>query len=267
MRRFVIVTSTLNGARFIRETLASIDRQTYSEWVHLVVDAGSSDGTLEIVRESIQHQPRRQLLIAPKTGLYEAIFLGFATLEGAPEDICFWLNADDLLAPWALATAAEAFSETGVEWITGLPAQWDVQGRLRGVLPLGWHPRRLIRMGLFTPDGLGTIQQESTFFSRRLLELLPHEAQQRICMTKLAGDFLLWRAFAETHSLVTVPTVLSGFRKHDANASVLGRGRYMEEIKASGIFVPPPFIGRILRMIYRATAPLVILLKARRRLI
>lgn len=266
MRRFLVVTPVFNGARFIRATLDSIDAQTYSNWSHMVVDGGSTDGTLDIVRESIAREPRRRLLSGPDQGLYDAVFKGFETLGGEPGDICFWINADDMIAPWAFATMVQAFEEARVDWMTALPAQWDAEGRLRGVLPLGWHPRRLIRAGLFTPQGLGAIQQESTFFTRDLLDRLPEKTRADIRKTKLAGDFLLWRAFAAFTSLQTIPTVVSGFRKHDENASVTGQELYMAEIRAAGTRCPPAALGRLLRAIYRVTAPVVILAKARRRL-
>jgi glycosyltransferase involved in cell wall biosynthesis len=266
MRRFLVVTPVFNGARFIRATLDSIDAQTCDNWVHVVVDGGSTDGTLDIVRESIAQEPRRQLLTGPDQGLYDAVFKGFEALGGAPGDICFWINADDMLAPWAFATMAQAFEETGADWMTALPAQWDAEGRLRGVMPLGWHPRSLIRAGLFTPLGLGAIQQESTFFTRALLDRLPQHTRAAIRKTKLAGDFLLWRAFAEFAALQTVPAMVSGFRNHGGNASVTGQTLYMDEIRNAGVFVPPAAVGRLLRAIYRVAAPVVILAKARRRL-
>lgn len=266
MRRFLVVTPVFNGARFIRATLDSIDAQTYSNWSHMVVDGGSTDGTLDIVRDTITREPRRQLLTGPDDGLYDAVLKGFDTLGGEAQDICFWINADDMLAPWAFATMAQAFEESGADWMTALPAQWDADGRLRGVMPLGWHPQSLIRAGLFTPLGLGAIQQESTFFTRALLDRLPQNTRAAIRKTKLAGDFLLWRAFAAFTPLQTVPTVVSGFRNHGGNASVTGRELYMAEIRAAGTRCPPAGLGRLLRAIYRVAAPLVILAKARRRL-
>src|ERR1700742_1505171 len=129
MRRFLVVTPVLNGAHYIRQTLASIDAQTHDQWRHAVVDAGSTDGTLEIVRESAAREPRRSLLTGPDRGLYDGVFKGFEALGGTPDDICFWINSDDMVAPWAFATMAQAFDETGADWMTALPAQWDDKGR------------------------------------------------------------------------------------------------------------------------------------------
>ena len=266
MRRFLVVTPVLNGARYIRQTLASIDAQTHDQWLHMVVDAGSIDGTLDIVRESVAREPRRSLLTGPDHGLYDGIFKGFEALGGDPADICFWINADDMVAPWAFATIAQAFDETGADWITSLPSEWDGEGRLRAVQPLGWYPRSLIRTGLFHPRALQPIQQESTFFTRRLLNQLPSNTQAVIRKMKLAGDFMLWRAFSDFTPLETVPTMVSGFRRHAANASVTGFDRYLAEARIAGAKVPPMILARILRAAYIAITPLIVMAKVRRRL-
>ena len=266
MRRFLVVTPVFNGALYIRQTLASIDAQTHRDWRHLVVDAGSTDGTQDIVRESMTRETRRTLLTGPDRGLYDGIFKGFDAMGGEAEDICFWINADDMVAPWAFATVAQAFDETRAEWITTLPGEWDADGRLRAVMPLGWHPRRLIRAGLFHPRALRAIQQESTFFKRGLLNRLSAPTISAIRDTKLAGDFMLWRAFAEFAPLETLPSAVSGFRRHGGNASVTGLDRYIAEVKASGAPVPPVLMARLMRALYMAITPLVIMGKARRRL-
>jgi glycosyltransferase involved in cell wall biosynthesis len=266
MRRFLVVTPVLNGARYIRQALASIDAQTHDQWLHVVVDGGSVDGTLEIVGESIAREPRRRLLTGSDLGLYDGVFKGFDALSGEPADICFWINADDMVASWAFATIAQAFDETGADWITALPSEWDNTGCLRAVLPLGWYPRTLIRAGLFHPGALQPIQQESTFFTRRLLDRLPSDTVAMIRNSKLAGDFMLWRAFARFAPLATVPTMVSGFRRHEANASVTGLDRYIAEARLAGAKVPPLFLARLLRLGYMAIAPLIIMAKARQRL-
>jgi glycosyltransferase involved in cell wall biosynthesis len=256
MRRFFVVTPVLNGERFIEATLASVDAQTWPEWTHYVVDGGSGDRTVEIVQRSLERQPRRRLLCGPDRGMYDGVLKGFAQARAdgcAPDDVVLWLNADDMLAPWAFATLAQAY-DAGADWVTALPGQWDAGGRLVLVQPSAWYPRLLIRQGLFTGRGLGWIQQESTSFTRRLLDRAAPEALSAIRGTKMAGDFLLWREFARHARLVAIPTVLGGFRAHGGNASVTGLDRYYREIAQAGIFVPPALVGRLMRMLYRLVA-------------
>jgi glycosyltransferase involved in cell wall biosynthesis len=267
MRRCVIVTSVLNGARYLEATLASVDAQTHGDWVHYIVDGGSIDGSQEIARRATEGEPRRRLITGPDRGMYDGIFKGFDQARadrGAPDDVCLWLNADDLLAPWALATMTEAFVAWDADWLTALPAQWDAEGRMVSVQPYAWYPRSLVRAGLFSGRGLGWIQQESTFFTRRLLDLVPSEHLDAIRVTRMAGDFLLWREFARHRPLLTLPTVIGGFRNHGGNASVQGLDTYYAELRQAGVILPPAPLGRLARGLYLPAAALATAWRARR---
>ena len=258
MPSIVIVTPVLNGARFINETLSCISNQSDSDWVHYVVDGGSSDGTQEIIRSSMTNEPRRRLIEARDRGMYDAVFNGFDRARadgfGDPASICLWLNSDDLLMPWALAILRAGFARSGADWMTSLPGFWDVEGRLQMILPYAWYPRALIRLGLFQDGALGFIQQESSFFTRKLLDTVSAETIEAIRSSRLAGDFMLWRAFARTTGPLPLPMPLSGFRGHGANASVTQMDRYYAEMAASGARIVPRPLGRVLRWLFRPFA-------------
>ena len=68
-RHVFIVTPVLNGEKYLSATLASIDAQSFSAWTHFVVDGGSSDGTVELVRRSMEKEPRRRLIQGQDRGL------------------------------------------------------------------------------------------------------------------------------------------------------------------------------------------------------
>jgi glycosyltransferase involved in cell wall biosynthesis len=269
MTRFVVITPVLNAATYVAATLDSVLSQTDSDWVHYIIDGGSTDGTLELVTQAAAEEPRRRIVTGRDKGLYDALFKGFehASADGINDasTICVWLNADDLLMPWAFVTLRHAFEETGAEWITALPALWDKEGRLVVVQPYNWYPRRLIRAGQFHGRSLGFIQQESTFFTRGLLSRLPDSTVETIRNTKLAGDFLLWREFASHTALVSIVATVAGFRNHGANASVTQFARYFDEVRDAGVRVPPTWLGRILRLIYSPLAMLAVARNYRRR--
>lgn len=267
MRRCVIVTSVLNGARYLEATLKSVDAQTYPNWVHYVVDGGSTDTTLEIVAKSAAAEPRRRLITGPDRGMYDGIFKGFDRANqdrSAGDDIYFWLNADDLIAPWGLATMVHYFNSLNADWLTGFPGQWDAQGRLVSVYPIAWYPQSLIRAGLFNGSALGWIQQESTFFTRRLFDLVPARRLEQIRAAKLAGDFMLWREFARHRPLLTVPTAIGGFRNHGGNASIRKQDSYYRELRQEGAVVLPAPLGRLARAAYWLVAALLTASRARR---
>jgi glycosyltransferase involved in cell wall biosynthesis len=262
MTRFVVVTPVLNAVSYIADTLESVRGQTDSDWIHYIVDGGSTDGTLDLLAQAALVDPRRRVITGRDNGLYDALFKGFehAAADGFRDTgmICVWLNADDLLMPWAFATLRHVFDRTNAEWITALPTLWDKEGRQVVVRPYNWYPRRLVRAGQFHSRSLGFIQQESTFFTRGLLSRLPASTVDTIRETKLAGDFLLWREFAGHTALLSIVATVAGFRNHGANASVTQLSRYFDEIKQSGVWIPPEWLGRVLRIVYRPLALLAV---------
>ena len=88
-----VITACYNSARTIADTLRSVSRQTYRDMEHIVVDGGSTDGTLDIVgahRGSIA-----KLIAGPDKGIYDALNKGLAQSSG---DIVGFLHADDVYA-------------------------------------------------------------------------------------------------------------------------------------------------------------------------
>ncbi len=237
--KFSIVTTVLNGATFIAETVRSVQRQSHTDWDYVIVDAGSTDGTLEIVEELIEGDDRITLKQSAGVGMYEAILTELAAAEG---DMLAWINADDFYTPWAFKRVAQHCAlRNGQDWVTGLPAAWDAAGMLKLVRPQGAHPRRLIRAGWFHRDLLGFLQQESMFFSGQLFAKLSKRDLGEILSLRLAGDYALWRRFAQHSNLETLPSVLGGFRVHDGNRSVIEADTYMDEVRREGaLFLPWP---------------------------
>jgi hypothetical protein len=100
-----IVTPTLNQGRFIEATIRSIKCQTYARVEHIVVDGGSTDATLEILR---RHEDTYELrwLSEPDAGMYDAVNKGMRQAQG---EILAYLNSDDLYFPWTVDTVVEHF--------------------------------------------------------------------------------------------------------------------------------------------------------------
>lgn len=102
--RISIITPCLNRARFIREAVESVLAQEYPILEHIVVDGGSTDGTLEILQE----YSHLRLISEPDGGMYDAINKG---LELAQGEVIGLLNSDDLYAPGSLHQVAKAFAQ------------------------------------------------------------------------------------------------------------------------------------------------------------
>lgn len=86
-----IITSTLNSEKTIAYTLNSVFNQVYKNYEHIIVDGGSTDKTLEIIK---QHKIKNKIIIKKKTSIYEAINLGIKSANG---DYVLVLNSDDIL--------------------------------------------------------------------------------------------------------------------------------------------------------------------------
>jgi glycosyltransferase involved in cell wall biosynthesis len=98
-----IVTPCLNGARYIEETIASVLTQDYPQIEYLVMDGGSTDGTLDVLK---RYEGKLRWQSGPDGGQADAVNRGFAQTSG---EILAFLNADDAYLPGAVARAVEAF--------------------------------------------------------------------------------------------------------------------------------------------------------------
>jgi len=259
--RFEVLTPVLNGARFLDAAIASVRAQTWSDWRLTVLDAGSTDGSVEIVERHAAQDDRIRLQSEPDEGMYDALRRGFDQRAG---DVLCWLNSDDLYTPWALDCAAQALAKPGCAWVSGFPAHWDCEGRLAAILPAGWSSRWLINQGWRHDGLLGAVQQESVFFKQSLWDALSEPEKARFASLKLAGDFFLWKRFARSAELTMIPSVLGGFRVHDSNASRLKADAYAREVRDCGGVQLPGAVAGILRRIYDAASSYIALRAFRR---
>lgn len=207
-----IVTPTYNSERFLEDTIQSLLNQNYPALEHIIIDGGSTDGTLDIIRQYESHFA--YWISEPDNGMYDAIQKGFAQSTGS---IMAWLNSDDIYPSWTLHTVADIFHDlTDVDWITSIrPLIWNEDGIATETMALSGFSKASFfhaeHMPHHTGHKLETIQQESTFWRRSLWEAAGSTLDTTL---KYAGDFELWMRFYQHTSLVGVRTVLGGFRSH-----------------------------------------------------
>lgn len=103
MFQLTLITSVLNGMPYLRELLASVPADARVE--HLVIDAGSTDGSLELVKAN----PRLRVVSRPGLPLYDAWNEGVGMASGR---FVWFVNADDRLGPGALERALAALEQS-----------------------------------------------------------------------------------------------------------------------------------------------------------
>lgn len=224
-----VVTPSYNQAAFLDATLQSVLNQQYPALRYIVMDGGSTDGSVDIIRQYADKLTH--WISQPDAGQSDAIIKGFETASPVEGEIMTWLNSDDVLLPDALRTVGEIFVRyPHIQWLTGQPANMDVEGQLRlSRLKVGRF-QGLIRRGWYHGRGLGFIRQEGTFWRRSLWQqvggLNPN--------LHYAMDFDLWRRFAAYTQLVTVDQHLAAFRSQpDQKTAAIDR--YYRE---AGIALP-----------------------------
>lgn len=202
-----IVTPSFNQARFLPQTLHSVREQDYPNIEHIVVDGGSTDGTLEILRAT----PQIRWVSEPDRGQAHALNKGFALASG---EILAWLNSDDTMDRNAVSTAVAAMQRTGADMVYG---DLEIVGEHGEILRDFYGVAFDLRILLY---GINFVGQQSVFFRR---ELLSRTGPLREDFDN-AFDYELWLRFALHGKCVYVPGLRAQIRKH-ATAKSIARDR------------------------------------------
>jgi glycosyltransferase involved in cell wall biosynthesis len=212
--KITLVTAVYNGEEYLEETIRSIVNQGYPNLEYIVVDDGSTDGTVEIIRK--YERAVSCWFSQANQGLYAALNAGFARSTG---EIMGWLNSSDLLQVNGLFTAGSIFRGLrDVEWITGRPTKISATGMTIDVLPVPRWSR-----GRFLAGANKHIQQESTFWRRSLWERAGGRLSTEF---RAEGDFELWVRFFRHARLYSANALIGGYRLHDDALSSSNMERY-----------------------------------------
>jgi len=212
-----IVTPSYNQAQFIEETIRSVLLQDYPALEYIVVDGGSNDGTVDILR---RYERWLHWVSEPDRGQTDAINKGLRIATG---DILAYLNSDDLYLPGGIHAIADYFrSHPTTGLVYGECRVVDEQGRVLGYLPRrGFSLRRTIERAEFLP-------QQATFWRREVMEKVGLFDDR----LHYAMDYEYFIRVARAFPVAYLPQPVACFRMHGTSKTVSQSEKHWREALA-----------------------------------
>lgn len=211
-----VVTPTLNGVDYLRQCIESAQRNATAgiEVEHVIVDGGSTDGTVEMAQSY-----GLRVLQGKDRGIFDAINKGSFNSSG---ELLGFLGADDVMLDGALEKVVAGYRSSGRRWVVGGIRWIDTRGRDLGGLaaPPNWMtPRMLVCLG-WNP-----IMHMGTYFSRGLFE----ELQGFDIDYKDAGDYEMFCRALTKEPYGRIADPVACFRRTGVNNSAINGTRMAGE--------------------------------------
>jgi glycosyltransferase involved in cell wall biosynthesis len=203
-----VITPSFNQADYLEDTIRSVLEQDYPRLEYIIVDGGSTDGSVEIIRR-YEHR-LTHWISGPDMGQTDAINKGFELATG---DIYAWLNSDDTYEPGALIEAARFLQEhPEAGMVYGAAMYIDEDGKTVARYPAAPTDYAGLRRGG------NTISQQATFFRAKLWKMVgPLDPSFYYAM-----DYDLWVRLAAI-------TPIRFHERHWANFRLQGSSKSMRE--------------------------------------
>lgn len=246
--KITVITPSYNQGQYIEDTILSIINQDYPNLEYIIIDGGSTDNTVEIIKK---YSDRIQYWVSEKDkGQSNAINKG---LHKATGDIINWINSDDQLAPGALAAIARHF--------TANPGAALVHGRIEYFGETkNYYSVNLPKKDLETRYAAHIcMPQPGCFFSRQLIDEQGYLDES----LHFSMDTDLFLRAGLNYPIVQIDEVIARFRLHSASKSVsafsknflsdnkkifsrvlatLGATKQIEEMISLGLYEEPSYL-------------------------
>ena len=211
-----MVTPSFNQARFLEATILSVLEQDYPNVEYFIIDGGSTDGSVEIIKK---YEHRLAGWVSEKDrGQTDALNKGFGMTHG---DILAWLNSDDTYQPGAVREAVDLLTANpALGMVYGDTNFIDENGAVRGKFPARQTDYARLQRGYVH------IPQQASFFRgdlwRRVGPLDPD--------FYFAMDYDLWVRLAREAPLLYVPRLWANFRLHGDAKTITADDRCWPEM-------------------------------------
>lgn len=214
-----IVTPSYNQAAFLSETIESILAQNYAGLEYIIVDGGSTDGSVEIIKK---YQDRLHWWISEKdSGQAHAINKGFQRATG---ELVAWVNSDDVLLPGCLKKVGDAFvAQNNPGILHGNCIYIDTKGYITRAVRTRKQTKNWLSRGVWVGLAPGV------FFRRDLVDVVGYLDEK----LHLSMDIDLWIKLMQLECCISfVSDYLGAFRWHEMSKSsgiVRNRARRYQE--------------------------------------
>lgn len=220
-----VVTPSYNQGRFIEETIRSVLLQGYPDLEYIVMDGGSTDGSIDLIR---RYEPwLTHWASEPDRGQSHAINKGWTMATG---EVVAYINTDDCYLPGAVAAAALEFClRPGVAMVYGTASIVDEGGTELST----WEARPFDLKTMLVSGSI--VPQPATFFSQAVVARLGYLNEQR----HMIMDYELCTRIGMDHPTACLERTLARFRAHEQSKTWLHFETTAHELMDFVLSLPP----------------------------